>query len=135
MLEDKTPPIGREVGKGRSSVEEVPAALKNKALALHRTSVGLPKIFKTQSLANPSWTILLSLFIARSEALDARLPALSVANHLSQPVAETTIDGLAAAGLAVWLPDARGNARAAVQITETGMDHMRRFLETVSIAA
>lgn len=135
MHQDTTPPYSRGARSGHSSIEAATADLNVKALVLHRTSIGLPSIFKTQILANPAWTILLSLFIARSEELEVRLPALCVANHVSQQNAEKSIDGLVMAGLVNWLPDARGNERAAVQITAVGMDYMRRFLETVTIAA
>jgi hypothetical protein len=84
------------------------------------------------SLANPAWSILLSLFIAREEGLDVSLAALKVANHVSQSVAENCIDGLVGAGLATALPDNRGDRLAIVQITARGTEHMRRFLQTVT---
>lgn len=100
------------------------------ALRMHRFSLARDALFQMDALRNPEWDILLSLYIAGCESLDAPFASLCVANRLSAEVGAGAVQSLLSLSLVQW-----DEARVKVALTERGMAQMNQLLQRVALSA
>ncbi|HEX7783484.1 MAG TPA: hypothetical protein VF509_11820 [Sphingobium sp.] len=114
-----------EQAGGNAAVE--PHAL---ALRMHRFSLARDAQFQADVLRNPEWDIMLSLYIARLEELDAPFASLCAANRLSTDICSAALQSLLSLSFVQW-DGGRGN----VVLTERGHAQMNQFLQRVALSA
>lgn len=108
---------------------------KEAALRLHRRSRERAIHFRTDAVRSPAWDILLSLFIARAEGLDAPLASLCAANRLSIEEGRAIMPELIAAALARWKPGPETDENPRPELTPHGVARMNQFLQRVALSA
>ncbi|QUT07032.1 hypothetical protein KFK14_06290 [Sphingobium phenoxybenzoativorans] len=109
-------------------------AADNHALALrmHRFSLDRDAQFQSDALRNPAWDILLSLYVAQMEKLDAPFATLCVANRLSSDMGAAAVKALHALSLVAWR---EGEPNSPVALTPRGAAQMNQFLQRVALSA
>jgi hypothetical protein len=110
----------------------IPAEHHVLALRMHRFSLARDAQFQSDVLRNPAWDMLLSLFVARQEGLDAPFSSLCVANRLSAEAGATAVQALSAMFLVEW--DAE-NPNGHVALTQRGFAQIDQFLQRVALSA
>lgn len=117
--------VPAEYGSGVAAVEHHALALR-----MHRFSLARDAQFQTDALRNPGWDILLSLYIAGFEGLDAPFASLCVANRLSPEAGAAAVQSLSSLSLVQW-----DEGRVKVALTERGLALMNQFLQRVALSA
>lgn len=100
------------------------------ALRMHSLSLARDAQFQADVLRNTGWDILVSLYIARCESLDAPFASLCVANRLSPEAGAAAVQSLLSLSLVQW-----DEGRVKVALTERGMAQMNQFLQRVALSA
>jgi hypothetical protein len=111
---------------------DAPADNHALALRMHRFSLARDAQFQSDALRNPAWDILLSLYVAQIEKLEAPFATLCVANRLSPDMGKNAVKALHALSLVEW---SETEINSPVALTQRGAAQMNQFLQRVALSA
>jgi len=95
---------------------------------LHRLERRRNDSFAAHSLANPTWLLYLTLFIAYAAGATPSLRALKSANMMHMPDAIESARNLVRAGLAVCDGQVDQDVDAPIRLTQSGLEKLTQFL-------
>jgi DNA-binding MarR family transcriptional regulator len=102
------------------------------AQAMYRERGQRASYFPDGLFAEPSWDILLDLFVASRENALRSVKEVCIASHAADATALRHVETLIAAGLVVRTRDTRDNRRKFLALSPEGYRRMSRFLAAVA---